>query len=418
MAWMPWGDKPPRGQVPGGLPAMRPDQRAALPQSRAGSGPAPQNTVFIGRLVIIFGTGPNTGLFIYNGTPAIGNPPILSITTASSDPYGNPVTASSISDSGMPFLVYSGTPAAGNLSASFAPVAGSDRFGNAYLAGITSYGSAGTFFAATNQSSGSSGLIGWYTAATEAGPWSLNAAIAIQGATASPTDLSVSALGGAGNVILTGGSGKLIEMNNAVSLLNIATPATPTGAVVVYGASGQPAYVNPAGLQQFIAGSSLTDFTVFTVVAAVLTQLTKAWSIPANDAIIGAHYRVTARGTGTQGTMPQVLTFAASFGGINTGTGITVSILVLPISNTFGWKLEINAYCVTTGAGATWWLSSEVLVRNNTAGADVFAAANMNTATISVASNAAITFEGLAGWAATTGAPTITCNVSAFERVA
>jgi hypothetical protein len=119
----------------GGLPARRPDQRL-IGTTRAGTGPAPQNQVFFGRLVIIFGTGASSGLFVYNGTPGLGNPPIFSITTASSDPYGNPATASSITDSALPILIYSGSPAKGNLVIAIAPFGGgTDVYGNIYPAG-------------------------------------------------------------------------------------------------------------------------------------------------------------------------------------------------------------------------------------------------------------------------------------------
>lgn len=91
---------------------------------------------FIGRLAIIFGTGTNTGLFVYNGQPMLGNPPIFAITTASSDPYGNPVTPSAITDTGVPILIYSGTPAKGTLSVSIAPAGGTDSFGNAFPQGL------------------------------------------------------------------------------------------------------------------------------------------------------------------------------------------------------------------------------------------------------------------------------------------
>lgn len=43
----------------------------------------------LARLVIVFGT--NAGVFVYNGTPSASNPPIASMTEASTDPYGNPV---------------------------------------------------------------------------------------------------------------------------------------------------------------------------------------------------------------------------------------------------------------------------------------------------------------------------------------
>jgi hypothetical protein len=72
----------------GGLPAQRPDQlRSNYPPT--GVQPGSATGIIRARLVIISGT--SGGVFVYNGTPALGNPPIVSITAASTDPYGNAV---------------------------------------------------------------------------------------------------------------------------------------------------------------------------------------------------------------------------------------------------------------------------------------------------------------------------------------
>jgi hypothetical protein len=83
-----------RQRIPGGNPPMRPDQLAAQGMSRSGTGPAPQNVVIVGRTVIVFGpVGSVVGVFVYQAgtTPGAGNPPILSMTANTSDPFGNPV---------------------------------------------------------------------------------------------------------------------------------------------------------------------------------------------------------------------------------------------------------------------------------------------------------------------------------------
>jgi hypothetical protein len=67
---------------------MRPDQAAQQSLSRAGAGPAPSN---LGQFRIVIVSGPGAGLFVYNGTPGAGNPPIASITNQTTDPYGNTV---------------------------------------------------------------------------------------------------------------------------------------------------------------------------------------------------------------------------------------------------------------------------------------------------------------------------------------
>lgn len=45
--------------------------------------------IVLAQYVIVFGTA--GGVFIYSGTPALGNPPIYSVTNAATDPYGNTV---------------------------------------------------------------------------------------------------------------------------------------------------------------------------------------------------------------------------------------------------------------------------------------------------------------------------------------
>lgn len=65
---------------------------------------------------------------------------------------------------------YSPSEAAGNLVASVAQAAGTDAYGNAYLSGVVSYLS-GTPYAALQLNGGA---IVWWTATTEAGPWTFN----------------------------------------------------------------------------------------------------------------------------------------------------------------------------------------------------------------------------------------------------
>lgn len=63
-------------------------------------------------------------------------------------------------------LFYSGPAAAGNLIASVAAAAGTDSKGNAYLAGVTSYDT--VLIQAVNLANAA---VTYYTAGTEAGPW-------------------------------------------------------------------------------------------------------------------------------------------------------------------------------------------------------------------------------------------------------
>jgi len=67
---------------PGG-PPNAPRARAPLP----GVQPGVSSAVVHANQVIVFGVG--EGIWIYNGTPAAGNPPVLSMSTTSADPFGN-----------------------------------------------------------------------------------------------------------------------------------------------------------------------------------------------------------------------------------------------------------------------------------------------------------------------------------------
>lgn len=92
----------------------------------------------IANIVVVEGS--NAGIFFYSGTPAPGNPPILAITTATHDPYGNTVAQNAISDASLPLLMYLGSIGAGNLRTSISPFGGdtTDSFGNTVKAGFFS----------------------------------------------------------------------------------------------------------------------------------------------------------------------------------------------------------------------------------------------------------------------------------------
>jgi hypothetical protein len=103
-----------------------------------------QSQIVYAQQVIVYGTGTATGVFVYNGTPALGNPPIFWITTASKDPYGN-VIPPSVGIADLPLFIYDGPPALGNLIYSNVPGAGgTDVYGNVYLSGENSYAATGT----------------------------------------------------------------------------------------------------------------------------------------------------------------------------------------------------------------------------------------------------------------------------------
>ena len=111
-----------------GIGGTPPQPAGYVPPGQPGTAAGSPNPTIRARLVVIFGTGSGTGLF-----------------------------------------VYSGTPAAGNLIASIAAAATLDGFGNNVLAGTASYAS--TFAASLN-----GGFVNFYTGSL-AGGWSVGATI-------------------------------------------------------------------------------------------------------------------------------------------------------------------------------------------------------------------------------------------------
>ena len=163
--------------------------------------------ILVKTLLISASTG--NGLFVYSGAPALGNLIASIVASATNDPFGNPVGAGfnignqsggahfGVAPNGNVFisnslgqnviqihpdlgavLLYSGLPAAGNLICSVASADGTDPQNNAFLAGTTTYGPGGIGFTATQLENG---IINFWQALTEAGPWTPTGTIACNG---------------------------------------------------------------------------------------------------------------------------------------------------------------------------------------------------------------------------------------------
>lgn len=80
----------------GGLPPRRIDQQYAPPSP--GIPPGSAAGIIRAFELILFGTGPR-GVFVYSGTPALGNPPVIALTApgVTKDPYGNTVLPGGLS---------------------------------------------------------------------------------------------------------------------------------------------------------------------------------------------------------------------------------------------------------------------------------------------------------------------------------
>lgn len=120
---------------------------------------------FLGSVIV---EGAN-GIFVYNGTPALGSLIISIAGTAGVDPYGNVYgfgfEGSVVLENANGVFAYSGTPAFGNLDVAIAGQAGTDNYGNSFGAGLNVYyhGTSQRFFRADPNLNGAQ-MIGEVTA--------------------------------------------------------------------------------------------------------------------------------------------------------------------------------------------------------------------------------------------------------------
>jgi hypothetical protein len=177
----------------------------------------------------------------------------------------------------------------------------------------------------------------------------------------------------------------------------------------------------------FTAGQRLTaaalnhmygsgDATSHTVTAATQTQLSSQYVINANDAAVGASYRLCCWGTGTQGSSAQNILFRANrIGGsglnaVTTGSGFCAT------SQQFRWWARMTYLVSATGSGGggTGFLEGALEQISVTTGSVPFNS-EWDGDTVNTAANWGIEID--CAWGSTTGAPTITCKGTLFERV-
>jgi len=165
-----------------------------------------------------------------------------------------------------------------------------------------------------------------------------------------------------GNFVLTGGSNGVFQeesaanpgtLNGPLTLANqSAAPATPSGGVVMYSTGGVLTYINPQGLVQTMvgsqggltaAGSAITSTTSETVL--------QSFTLPANDAIAGAVYKMVGWGIFSTTGSPGNTVFTQRLGGVS-GTSLAATAnIVLGSSLTsaqLNWEARLNFLTATT----------------------------------------------------------------------
>jgi hypothetical protein len=133
--------------------------------------------------------------------------------------------------------------------------------------------------------------------------------------------------------------------------------AQPNQAQLYTATDGQPAYVTPSGLAMGSVGAQQAFFPLNTVTNTLSLQSLASWTIPANDAAVGAVYEIEIWGNGTwsnTNTAVGAMGLQVVFGGNNMPATVTLGGAYMLLSSAFRFRLVGRVICVTTGAGGTW----------------------------------------------------------------
>lgn len=177
----------------------------------------------------------------------------------------------------------------------------------------------------------------------------------------------------------------------------------------------------------FLAGQRLTatalnhmyaagDASTRAVTAATQTQLSSQYVINANDAAIGTAYRLTTWGTGTQGSSAQTIAFRANTIGGSGLNAVTSASSFAATGASFRWWARITTLASQIGSGGTisGFLEGALEQVGVTTGSISFNS-EFDGASVNTTTNWGIEID--CAWGSTTGAPTITCKATLFERL-
>ena len=318
--------------------------------------------------LVISGEGNGVGVFVYNGTPEFGNPPIAWLTNGSLvDPYGNPLPAvmgisgvgefsagaATITPSGL-FLYNS----SGQLAFSFSPVSGGTdpRNGGPYIPGVWAYntGSPGTAGIGFVNIGGTAGLELPPSGSTKnVDPPQVTSFVDNAGLVNEFVGIQIN------SGIQSGPGG-----NTAIDLFSESADATfatagalvTTGVQILTWATGGVIVSTGNGTMRGRPDFTQTDITIDT--NANLTgpnPATMQWSIPANDAQIGTAYIIESEFNFTTGSTAETFGFKPSFNGaaVTTSNGDIIGSTALAVSTGYTGEVRCILKIRTTGTAGT-----------------------------------------------------------------
>ncbi|MDH6448169.1 hypothetical protein M2155_000577 [Streptomyces sp. SAI-119] len=158
------------------------------------------------------------------------------------------------------------------------------------------------------------------------------------------------------------------------------------------------------------AANTLANSTTQTAIAT--------YTIPANDAVAGAVYRIKAWGTlGVTGT--PTITFVCKLGGTGGATMVTFPAVTVRSGATDGfWEAEFYLSCATTGASGTWAPMARYTHNFLTSVTTYTPVGPITAAPVTRDTTVANDMVLCATWSAASASNTITCRGFAGERVA
>ncbi|MFE3031589.1 hypothetical protein ACFXKY_08060 [Streptomyces canus] len=163
-----------------------------------------------------------------------------------------------------------------------------------------------------------------------------------------------------------------------------------------------------------LSASTTVANTTSETVMAVMT-------IPANDAVAGAVYRIKAWGTASVTGTP-TLTLRSRLGGVaGTALGSSGARTASSGVTNRSWQVTVDLVCLTTGVSGTWFASQITYEAVSLAAAAPFASPGLildGTAAATADSTISEDLVLTATWSAASASNTLTCRGYSAERVA
>ncbi len=225
---------------------------------------------------------------------------------------------------------------------------------------------------------------------------------------------------GDGTIFWGAGGGTAVDTNlyrSAANNLKTDDTFEAVGGLVTAGDVTTAGHIvfSGTGSEMWSDGSSSTT-VANTTTETVISTLT----IPANDMVAGATYRLTAWGTAGVTATP-TMTFRARISGV-AGTQIASSGAITASSGVTGkvWKAEIMLVCLTTGGSGTAFGNLHVIEGLSVAGGNPVTTPGQRMdggSSVTVDTTASRDLVLTAQWSAASSSNTITCRGFTAERI-